>query len=468
MTETQNTLDVIWPLLLHLSNVVGVLMALLLVSRVLRSPRMPAATVGWLFAIILVPLLGIPLYLTFGERKLKSFIKRKTKIALPCTCETYRHPVHSLLVTLNIPASSKDNRVDFHADGVVAYQQLLTLLQGAEHSIDIAIFALGDDAVGHEVLSRLTGKAAQGVKVRLLLDGVGSFKLPKARLRPLVQSGGEIAWFIPVLHRPLHGKTNLRNHRKIIIVDEQKVWSGGRNLASEYLGPDCSCARWVDLSYCLYGSAVGSYRAIFEADWHFATGASSEEKRVEVAAQIAAGDSWIQVVPSGPDVADDPIYAAILTACYKAKQRISIVTPYYIPDSGVQEALKLAALRGVKVDLILPAQSNHRLADIARNRFLRELAQASVRIWLLPGGMVHAKALVVDRTFAMAGSANLDIRSLFLNCEVMSAFYTKKDIVWLEHWLASLRVRSERYGLKPVSAFTEVLEGLVLLGAYQL
>ncbi len=462
-----DSLHLVWGVLLHIATVLGVLLASLLVSQVLRSPRMPAATMGWLFVIIFIPLIGIPLYLTFGERKLNAKMCRKAKIHLPDTPDIHDHPMHSLLVSLGIPSSCSGNRVQFHENGSVAYQSLLALLEGAQRTIDIAIFILGDDLIGQEILAVLEDKATQGVKVRLLLDGVGSFKLPKKILQPLVDQGGRIAWFIPIMHRPLRGRTNLRNHRKMIIADNEKVWAGGRNFARQYLGKNCADTCWIDLSFSQQGAVVSTYSAIFEADWRFATNSSAED-RICHSRITVSGQSRVQVIPSGPDVADDPIYATILTACYVARQRLLIVTPYYVPDAGVQEALKLAALRGVVVELILPAKSNHYLADIARNRYLRELDKAGVRIWFLPDVMLHAKVLVVDTTFAMAGSANLDIRSLFLNYEIMSAFYSESDVTWLTHWLESLRQRCERHYPRSAGVFREIFEGLILLGAYQL
>ena len=465
--NSNEPLHLVWVGLLHSATVIGVLLALLLISRVLRSPRIPSATMGWLIVIIFIPLIGIPLYLLFGERKLSTQIKQKGQLDLPDTPDTYDHSMNSLLISLGIPSSSDGNCVSFHEDGEVSWQAVLTLLENAQKSIDIAIFILADDEIGKEVLSLLEDKAAQGVQVRLLLDGVGSFELPKKRLLPLARHGGQIAWFIPVLHRPLRGRTNLRNHRKMIIADQEKVWSGGRNLASGYFGSDCSENCWIDLSFTQQGAIVSTYHMIFEADWNFATHTPMNSTK-GISQTPSHGGSRVQVIPSGPDVADDPIYAAILMACYMARQRIMIVTPYFIPDAGVQEALKLAALRGVVVDLVLPGKSNHRMADIARSRYLRELAKAGGRIWFPPGSMVHAKALVIDNTFAMAGSANLDIRSLFLNCEVMSGFYSDIDIQWLANWLEVLRDQSVRHHPQPVGVFREMLEGLTLLGAYQL
>ncbi|RUA02274.1 MAG: cardiolipin synthase [Deltaproteobacteria bacterium] len=459
----------IWPLLLHLSTIVTVLLAVILISQILRTPRKPAVSMGWILVIVFVPLIGIPLYLAFGERKFKivTRIAGKAQIHLPESPEAHPHPVHSLLTSLGISPSSENNAVQFHQNGQAAWQALSDLLGSARESIDIAIFILGDDPVGKAVLSRLTEKAAQGVQVRLLLDGVGSFKTAQSDLNPLIRNGGEVARFIPVLHRPLRGRTNLRNHRKMVIVDQKKVWTGGRNLAVEYLGPHCPADCWIDLSFCQQGPVISTYRTIFEADWQFAVeGPAPAVYRMSPTS--SCGDSRVQVVPSGPDVADDPIYAAFLTACYAAEKRILIVTPYFIPNSGIHEALKLASLRGVDVELILPARSNHRLADIARNRYLRELVKVGARVWLFPDKMVHAKALVFDRTLAMAGSANMDYRSLFLNCEVMSCFYSNRDVGWLAHWIEVLRDQSAPYHPAKAGALKEMIEGLILLGGYEL
>ncbi len=460
-------LHLVWVSLLHISSIIGVLLALLLVSQVLRSPRTPAASMGWLFVIIFFPIIGIPLYLVFGVRKLNAQLNHKIKIALPFQNNAHYHPLHSLLVSLGIPSSSTENKVSFHADGKIAYEELVDILEGAKLSIDIAIFIFNDDMVGRSLLSILQHKAEHGVKVRLLLDGVGSFKLPRRVVQSLEKSGVNCAWFIPVIHRPLRGRTNLRNHRKIVVVDNERLWTGGRNFSARYLGPECPTDCWIDLSFSQTGSAVAIYVAIFEADWVFAAGSPMPRLTDSVATE-SYGNSRIQVVPSGPDVDGDPVYAAILTACYEARQRIFIVTPYYIPDAGIQEALRLAALRGVDVELILPARSNHRLADIARNRYLRELVGAGVQVRVIPDIMVHAKAFVFDTTIAMSGSANMDIRSLFLNCEVMSIFYSEKDIEWLLHWQQRLHERSNRYQPQTVGALRNVLEGLVLLGAYEL
>jgi cardiolipin synthase len=458
---------VFWTSLFHISSILGLILGIVLITQILRNPRKPSATIGWLLIIILVPVIGIPLYLALGDRKFNKLKQQKGALILPSVSNTNAHPINTLMIAIGLPSSTSNNYNSFHRDGRQAWQELMAMLEGAQYTIDIAIFILANDSVGRSILSLLEKKAADGVKIRLLLDGVGSLTLHKKELQQLILNGAKVAWFIPVLHLPFRGRTNLRNHRKIIIADKKHVWTGGRNLAEEYLGEKCPKDCWVDLSTTQQGSVVEVYHYIFEADWNFANNNDSEII-FKVSERSKEGNKHIQIIPSGPDVTDDPIYIAILTACYIAKHKITIITPYFIPNTDLQEAIKLAALRGVEVDLILPEKSNHYLADIARGRYVRELDKVGVNIWLIPNKMVHAKAMVFDDDFAMAGSANLDIRSLFLNCEIMSGFYSKEDIQWLSNWLELLRKESNPFQPPPANIFREMMEGIVLLAAYQL
>ena len=478
-----------WYSVFHVGSILTVILTLLVSSKILRSNSMPAVTLGWLLIIIFMPLIGIPLYLSFGERKLSIKLNNKKNLQLDTSRNSSSyvtsHPIHSLIVAMNLPASSFDNESCFDKDGRAAWHSLTTLLQNAEQSIDIAIFILGKDAVGDYVLSILVKKAKEGIKIRLLLDGVGSFSFTNKRYHPLLEQGAELGWFIPLIHRPFRGRTNLRNHRKMVIIDNEQVWAGGRNISVDYMVPDFqdenieSCTKdylenetsmndWVDMSFVQKGAIVANYLAIFEEDWRFALDAKKlNSNRLNAVNIQTENTSELQLIPSGPDVKGDPIYSVILTACYDAKNHIKITTPYYIPDDNIQKSLKLAAIRGVTVDLIIPEKSNHKIADIARNRALRELSESGVNIYLLPQ-MVHAKVMITDVSFAMAGSANLDIRSLFLNCELMSAFYSQQDINWLNQWFKSLLKTAKPYRVKPVTPATELIEGLALLGASQL
>ncbi len=456
----------LWPLLIQLGTALMVLLALLLVAQILRSRRVPAATLGWVLTIIFVPFVGIPLYLLIGERKLQAKIRRIARIDMPNPSCRYDHELHYLLVSLGIPTSSTGNAVRFHRDAEEARDDLMRHLEQARESIDIEIFILRPDELGMQIVRLLEDKAEQGVAVRLLIDDVGSFELTCRRLRGLAKKGGQVARFMPVVASPLRSRHNLRDHRKIVVVDKRWVWSGGRNLADEYLKPEAE-TRWIDLSFSQSGGAVSVYQSVFESDWHFAR-ETDRLIRVPVPPSSPSEEGRVQVLPSGPDVADDPIHAALLTACYSAQHRIRLVTPYYIPDDGLQQALRLAALRGVRVELLLPQRCDHRIADIARNRYLRELHDAGVRIWLLPELMIHAKLAIFDEDVALCGTANLDIRSLFLNFEVMSVFYSRDEVRWLIDWFDRWRIECRPHHPRQAGIAREILEGLVLLLAYQL
>jgi cardiolipin synthase len=222
---------------------------------------------------------------------------------------------------------------------------------------------------------------------------------------------------MPVIHIPFRGRANLRNHRKIVVVDDRHAMVGGMNLAGEYMGPEPDPSRWRDLSAVMTGPAAHDLNELFHSDWEFATG---EDPTPDAAPpdRSAKGGTSVQVVASGPDVAGDPLYESLVTAIFLARRRIWIVTPYLVPDETLARALELAARRGVEVRLVVPARSNKLVADLARASYLRQIHEAGGHVLLYTPGMVHAKAVVVDDGLAVIGSANMDMRSLFLNYEV--------------------------------------------------
>lgn len=458
-------------LTIHFGAMLASFIVLISITYILREQRPPATSLAWIIFIVLVPYVGIPLYLTFGARKVRSLIQSKHELFDASEQYNFPYPdIARMLANTGIPSPSYGNRIVWHKNGSDAYTALLSLIDGAKYEINIAIFILSADAHGEAVISHLTAQAARGIRVRLLLDGVGSFLLPKYKLQRLIKAGGEIAWFIPVIHRPFQGRTHLRNHRKYAIADALHVWTGGRNIASSYFLDDDTARGWVDLSYEIRGHAAEFYQHIFDADWAFATKKPFRQRPITKSGIISTPDptSCIQVLPSGPDMRSDALRELLLTACYTAKVSIYAVTPYYIPDEGLQEAFCLAAKRGVEINLILPKRSNHKLADIARQRYLSQLHELGAKIWLLPDTMLHAKAILFDTKLAIAGSANLDTRSLLLNFEVVSVFYDKIDTDWLHTWLQNLCHRAEVFQPKSRNLFRESLEGVVLLFAYQL
>jgi cardiolipin synthase len=248
-------------------------------------------------------------------------------------------------------------------------------------------------------------------------------------------------------------------------LDSRRLWCGGRNLASEYFEGESDKPAWHDLTFDLGGPLVLQALALFERDWAFATTERAPQQMPAVAAQHAGGGA--QLVASGPDQVDDTVYALLLSAAYQARQRIALVTPYFVPDAALLLALCLAARRGVTVELLIPARSNHRLSDIARGRALRALAQAGAHIRLAPQ-MLHAKLAVIDGQLALAGSANLDSRSLFLNYELMMAFHEAADVQRLAAWYEQERRSAADYALHRPGLLRDVAEGMVLWVGFQL
>lgn len=441
---------------LHISLIAGVLITAVLIGHLLRQRRSPAATIGWIIFMVSAPWLAVPVYLTLGTRKLAI----ATPPSSPAPSIGPGTPLTRLLASAGLPPPRQGNTVLWHADGEAAWLELTKLVDGSTRTLDVLLFLLRDDAYGARFMNGLIARAQGGVKVRLLIDGIGSLRLARRSLQRLRQAGVQTAWFIPLLHRPLRGRTNLRNHRKLVIADGARAWTGGRNVGDEYFASDTD---WIDLSFSLAGPAVADLAEVFEADWAFT------HKRVPARTSMppVAGEHTVQVVPSGPAFARDTLHELMLTACYGAQHRIWITTPYFVPDEALQQALVLAARRGVDVCLLLPLRSNHRLADWARARYLRELIAAGARIRAIPDGMLHAKAMLAD-ALAVAGSANTDLRSLFLNFELDCLFLTRSDGDALARWLGRIEARASAYQPPADRWGRGLAEGLVLLAAFQM
>jgi cardiolipin synthase len=434
------------------------LLTYVLTTRLERERRPPSVAISWVFAMIALPYLALPLYLLFGRRKLS----RRTT---PCLTgpSSATHWAESLIESFGLPPPAPA-RVRMHADGAEAASALFELMARAERRLDLCTYILGDDVFGEDVTARLIACVARGVRVRFLIDGVGAIFLPRKWFRRMRDAGAETATFSPLLARRTQGPRNLRNHRKWVVADGERLWSGGRNLAAEYFCGTPGSPPWRDLSFDLDGPVAASAANQFEVDWVAAGGKPAAR------AAAAAGESpgsRAQFLPSGPDQSEDTVRALLIDACFHATERMLAVTPYFVPDASLETAIRLAVRRGVKVDLCIPRKSNHRLADFVRNRSLRALAGAGVTIHLLRT-MNHAKAMVFDHGLAISGSPNLDSRSLLLNYESAVVFYGKREIEWIASWITDLMPEADPFDPRAPGLWRDLAEGLVLTLAYQL
>ncbi len=456
-------MEFLW-VLTHVGLVAGFLLAVLVVAHLLREQRSPSGTMAWLLVIVLLPHIGVPLYLILGGRKMRRIAASKQDLTLASNggqSTTASSRIERLLAPYNIPGATDGNRLTLYHSGEEAYARLVDLIETARTSLHIMTFILRLDEVGRDILARLTRRAREGVEVRLLLDGVGSLHTRGRPVAEFVKAGGRIEFFMPVLHRPFRGRTNLRNHRKIAIGDGRRVIAGGANIAHEYIGPRPAPGRWRDLTFLLEGPAVRHYADIFRADWLFAGG---DEFPPHEGHLPVVGEATVQVVPSGPDVEGDTIYAVALSAAFAARQRVWVVTPYFVPDPPLAQAFILAAHRGVDVRIIIPRKSNHRLADLASRTYLRDIQAAGGRVYCYMPGMMHGKAMLMDDEVAMIGSANMDSRSLFLNYEAALFVYSKPDIRAIERWIDETLAHT-RVGMRKVGAARELIEGVARLAA---
>jgi cardiolipin synthase len=438
------------------------LLTYVLTTRVERGRRPPSIAIAWVLGMIAVPYVVLPMYLMFGRRKLQRKVSPWSGIR-----SHGKHWAEDLIESFGLPGAAP-SAIRLHRDGGESAAALFETMAIAHERLDLCTYILGNDPFGREATQRMIECVRRGVQVRLLIDGVGALQLPASCFRRLHAAGVKTEIFSPLFARKTQGPRNLRNHRKMVIADGARLWAGGRNIAAEYFIGVNGAPPWRDLSFDLQGPVAGAAARQFEADW-VAAGGSPAVHLVALDEDPSVGReaSRAQFLPSGPDQIEDTVHAVLIDACFHVRQRMLAVTPYFVPDVALESAMRLAVRRGVRIDLCIPAASNHWLADFARNRPLRALSEAGVAVHLLPY-MIHAKAMVFDSSLALSGSVNLDSRSLLLNYECAVAFYGAREIEWLAKWVQELIPDAQPFDCRHPGLLRDIGEGLLLSVAYQL
>lgn len=452
----------------HFIAVGSFLLAVVLLTDVFRNNRQPSVTMAWALAIILIPYVGVPFYILFGGRKLQRVRERKADLFDAGAGEASKPSTplclaDRVLRTGAMPPPRMGHEVKFHFSGETAFHALIALLERAEHSIHITTFILGRDEVGRAIVEVLARKAREGVQVRLLLDSLGSLWTQYGFVRPLQESGGQVGHFLPVLPVRRRWSANLRNHRKLVVVDNASAMVGGMNLSTLFMGPEPNPARFVDASVFLSGPAVCDIQDIFLNDWQYATGVEQESIAAILPPCPAGGASVVQVSASGPDCPDDTMHDALVSAIGEASERIWVATPYFVPDEYMLKALSLQARMGRDVRIVVPRRSNHRIADWARRPSLRRLHEAGVQVYAYSSGMIHTKLLLFDHTIAVSGSPNLDMRSMYLNFEIALFHYSPDEVQAVESWFEEMFNRCEPWQPKSLTLVREWTEGICRL-----
>jgi cardiolipin synthase len=330
---------------------------------------------------------------------------------------------------------------------------MLEAIHAAKHHIHLEFFIFQPDVTGGQFLDALARKAKEGIQVRLLYDDMGSFRLFHKKLWALWAAGGKSSVFLPLNLFRRRFQVNLRNHRKIMVVDGRVAFLGGLNIGDEYLGLVPRFGFWRDTHLRLHGPVVTDLQRIFSEDWNFASGERLTDPRFFVK-QPAAGTVPVQVIQSGPDRDLKSIREIYFAAVLKARHRLWIASPYFVPDAGLRDALRLAGYQGVDVRLLGLYHPDKWIPYYAGRYYWSEMLAAGVKVFQYTRGMMHSKVVLVDGEWASVGSANLDNRSLHLNFEANCLLYQPAVVAELEDAFrrdlrSSIRLERGVYARRP-------------------
>jgi cardiolipin synthase A/B len=428
-----------WPL--WLSLLWGVHIVALAVWIVLQK-RSPLSTLAWVLSLAALPVLGFIVYFFLGPQKIRRQRLRRQRLRRLHVAGAQRDPLAEeglprrkqrlgrlIEATTGAPVSSA-GAVSLLAGGAATFEALLAAIAAAREHIHLEYYIFEPDATGRRFREALVERARAGVGVRLLVDAVGSSRLSRRFLAPLRAAGADVAFFHPFRLAPLRPLLNLRNHRKIVVIDGRIGFTGGINVCDnqdERLDRNA----FHDLHVCIEGPAVGWLQAVFAEDWHYSRRQPLPERDLYPA--LPHGSVATQVFASGPEGVWEAIHRAHLQAMDDARERIWLTSAYFVPSEPALFALTSAALRGVDVRILVPRRSDSRVVAYAGRSYYDELLDAGVRIYEYRPTVLHSKSLLVDGDCVLLGSANFDSRSFRLNFEVCVAFYDPGVAALLEH-----------------------------------
>jgi cardiolipin synthase A/B len=409
----------------------------------------PRSTSAWLLTCWVLPLGGPLLYVLFGVNRVHNRARqlRAGIVAIRDPAQPPNDDFAAQLTRIGDAVTQwsrvPGNSIEPLENGENAFPRMLSAIAGARQSVWLATYIFETDPVGRQFIDALAAAAARGVEVRVLIDGVGEwYSWPHAV--PLLRRAGVCAarFLAPRLLPWPRLAINMRNHRKLLLVDGQVSFLGGMNIGGREVGRGTQ-RRMADLHFAVHGPISAQLERAFAVDWQFAT---REELRI-APPPVAAGAAVCRVITDGPDEDNDKLLYVILGALSVARRQVLMMTPYFIPQPELTSALQAAALRGVDVCLVLPARSNLRYVDWASRRWLPPLLARGVRIFLQPSPFSHTKLLVVDGSYAQIGSANMDLRSLRLNFEIAVEIYSEPAAAPLVAYIEAARDSSSEYTL---------------------
>jgi len=424
------------------------LVLVLVCVRIIYDTSSTVKTLAYLLLAIFIPVFGIFFYFAFGiNYRMRELYSKKIINDDECwnqvkqnitaySAQTYYNasdsdrPNKQLARYLSNGMSplTSGNTARLLINGEEKFPAVIQALEEARDHIHIEYYIYENDKIGQAIEEILIRKAKQGVTVRFIYDDFGSRGIRKNIARRLSNAGVEAYPFYKISFLRMVNHMNYRNHRKIIIIDGEKAFVGGINVSDKYINDPENKNKlfWRDTHLMLEGPGAYYLQYIFICDWNFCSGKAVENIKhyfPDLKGNNPPGDKIIQIAASGPDSVNPTILYALLYAVYQAQEEILITTPYFIPDQSLMDALIVAALAGVSVQLLVPERSDSRLVALAASSYYADLLSAGVKIFFYRDGFVHAKTMVVDRKVAVIGTANMDVRSFDLNFEVNAIVY---------------------------------------------
>ena len=412
------------------------LIALINILRIVRQDLSPGAALSWILINAAFPLLGVPLYYFLGQSKITGYVKQRNLI--PKSTEKHaggiskgpRLPSYAMTMVASLSKLDElyqafPGEADLMIDGKEAFPEIFKAIGEAKEYILVQYYILKQDRLGLELKGLLESKAARGIKVYLLIDDWGSFGLGRRYVRDLKKAGVKVVRFLPVGLR-FSFQVNFRNHRKLVLIDGKVAFTGGLNMGVEYLG-NKKAGHWRDTHLKLTGPCLGPLITTFIEDWNFASkkDLSSVISFPEVSINPEKA-KWIQTISFGPG---DDLPSGGLTlftqAIHSAKESLWIATPYLIPDSILENALIMAALRGVKIRILIPQKADSKLVhmvSLVHGERLKKYAE----IFLYTNGFMHQKVILIDKSSSIIGTSNFDNRSIYLNFETSLVIHNQK------------------------------------------
>jgi cardiolipin synthase len=407
-------------LLLHAAGVVAAVHALM-------HTRTPQGAVAWVFGLVLLPYFTLLPYLFLGSKRFSGYVEmhhsrlaRLRRLDDPAQLAlSAEYPPHSgaqryqaISKMLGAPFLS-GHRLRLLVNGAASFEAMFAAIAGAEHYVLVQFFIIHDDELGQRLQGALLERAAAGVSVHVLYDGVGSHDLPPTYGAVLRAGGVHIHRFATRRWRNRF-QLNFRNHRKVVVVDGWRGFVGGLNVGDEYLGRKPPLAPWRDTHMELQGPAVADLQLAFDENWQWITG----QPLTLLAPRASGGEATSLIAATGPADAQETCSLFFVQAIHAARHRLWLTTPYLVPDSAVNAALQLAVFRGVDVRILIPAIPDHRTVFLASTLYAHESVRAGIRVFRYQPGFTHQKVLLIDDDTAAIGSMNLDNRSLRLNFEI--------------------------------------------------